>query len=177
MSVLLTPAQITATAKVSQYLVQNDIDNGKLFGSRLDENWGLKLYMERKAIEWMTLINSSDISLRGTSDYLFSLCFKTAKAQKVVNGGGGGTITPITPTISVSPSDFTVDDSTLIPTYGTTVTIPTYIGHNLLFIRGGIAQSINNIGASYYSWDKITGIFTCSPAASLGEQFQLYPFI
>lgn len=119
-----------------------------------------------------------DPTARGVANYLYWLCGKFGlSAQYIITGTGGGSVVPINPGSTPNPTDFVVSNSSLIPDGGNTVTIPTYVGYNLLFVRNNVPQSTINTGTSYYSWNKITGVFVCTPAAVEGELFQLYPFI
>lgn len=175
----LTTAQIIQIAKISQYLSANDIAKGSLFGPRKIPITPQVLYMERKAVEWLYNLDSSDSSLTLTSNYLFSLCRGyNLQAQNILNssggGGGGGSVTPVTPSTAPTPYQFLVDGSSFIANGESSKTITAFIGFNLLFSRGGIPQSTINTESSYYSWNRTTGEFTCSPAATTGELFQLF---
>jgi len=115
---------------------------------------------------------------RGVANYLYWLCGKFAlEGQFIITGTGGGSVVPINPGATPNPIEFEVSGSSFMVNGQSTVTIPTFIGYNLLFVRNNVPQSIINTGASYFSWNKTTGIFTCNPAAVTGELFQLYPFI
>lgn len=122
----------------------------------------------------------------GVSNYLYWLCGKfQLEGQNLIYGIGGGTVLPIpNPNnpggggggSAPSPIEFEVTNATLISDGNSTASIPTFVGYNLLFVRGGITQSNLNLGASYFSWNRTTGQFTCFPAAQEDELFQLYPF-
>ena len=171
----LTIPQIINSAKISQYLAAQDVSRGALFGARVAPQTPLILYTERKSVEYIYDLDPSDTSLVQTSNYLYSLCRGyNLKAQSVT--GTGGTVSPITPPITVSPLQFTVDASgTPFISGQSSATLDSFIGYNLLFARGGIPQSTLNTESTYYSWDKNTGTFTVTPAAVLGELFQIYP--
>lgn len=174
----LSVPDIIAIAKVSQFLAENDNLKGSIFGKRVAPNTGKILYCERKAVEWMYNLDSTDDTLTLTSNYLYSLCRGyNLKAKNIYNQGGGGTITPISPSSAPNPIQFEVASDTAIVTGATSGVITNFIGYNLLFVRGGIPQSTVNQGggSSYYSWDRTTGTLTISPAAVVGELFQLYP--
>jgi len=115
---------------------------------------------------------------RGVANYLYWLCGKFGiEGQYIITGIGGGSVIPINPGSTPNPLDFEVTSISFITNGQSSAAIPTYIGYNLLFVRNNIPQSTVNLGNSYYSWNKTTGTFTCSPAATTGELFQLYPFI
>jgi len=170
----LTVAQIIDVAKISQYLAQNDVLKGNLFSPPMARTTPQILYLERKAVEWMYNIDPANTSLVQTSQYLYSLCRGyNLQAQQI--SGTAGAISPVVPAQIPNPYDFEVTASSLIADGQSTVTLNAFIGFNVLFVRNGIPQSIINTGGSYYSWVKATGVFTISPAAVLGEQFQIYP--
>lgn len=170
----LTVAQIIDIAKISQYLAQNDVQKGSLFSAPVAPMTPQILYLERKAVEWMYNLDPSNTSLVQTSQYLYSLCRGyNLQAQQI--SGTAGTISPVIPSQIPNPYDFEVTASSLIADGQSTVTIPAFIGFNVLLVRNGIPQSTLNLGGSYYSWVKSTGVLTISPAAFLGEQIQIYP--
>lgn len=170
-----TVAQIIDIAKISQYLAAQDVARGSLFGARKIPITPQVLYMERKAVEWMYDLDPTDDTLTLTANYLYSLCRGYNLQASRISGGGGGSISPVTPATAPSPYQFIVAASgNLINTGESTVTITSFIGYNLLFARGGVAQSTINTESSYYSWNKTTGQFTISPAAIVGELFQIY---
>lgn len=170
----LTVAQIIDIAKISQYLALNDVQKGSLFSPRVAPVTPEVLYLERKAVEWMYDLDPGNSSLPQTSAYLYSLCRGyNLQAQQI--SGTAGSISPVQPAQIPNPYDFLVTGSSLIADGQSTVTLSAFIGFNVLFVRNGIPQSTINTGASYFSWVKATGTFTVSPAAVLGEQFQIYP--
>lgn len=168
---------IIEIAKVSEYLSANDIARGALFGPRKIPITPQVLYMERMAVEWMYNIDPNDDTLRLTANYLYSLCRGyNLQARNIVNAGSGGSVSPVSPTAtSPDPLIFNVDDNSAIPTGGSSLTIESFIGFNLQFSRGGIVQSTITSESSYYTWNKNTGEFTCSPAATVTELFILMP--
>lgn len=175
----LSISDIIGVAKISQYLAQNDVQKGSLFGARVAPLTPKVLYVTRKSLEYIYDLDPADSSLRLCANYLYSLCRGyNLKAQGILNGSsGGGTISPINPQTAPNPIQFEVSGSTLITTGATSGTISAFIGYNLLFVRGGVPQSTINQGggSTYYSWDKDLGLLTISPAAQAGELFQLYP--
>ncbi len=171
-----TVPQIILYAEISQYLVQCDIQRKGLYGGGLDLNWAQKLYIIRKNVQWLYDLDPSNETLPATSQYLYALCGKYGlEAQHRVNTGGG--VSPISPSAAPASISFIVDGSTTVPTGGTGVTIPSFIGYNLLFNRNHIPQSLVDDGGTYYSWDKTTGTFGCVGAAVAGELFDLIPYV
>ncbi len=97
----LTTAQIINIAKVSEYLARVDSARGSLFGQRVSPNAAMILYMERKAVEWMYDHDPTNSTLTLTSNYLYSLCRGyNLQGANIVNGGSGGSVSPITPSTS-----------------------------------------------------------------------------
>lgn len=120
----------------------------------------------------------TNTAVRGVANYLYWLCGQFAlEGQYIITGVGGGSVVPINPSATPVPLDFEVTQSSFISEGQSSVSIPNFIGYNLLFVRNNVPQSIIDLGGSYFSWNKTTGFFTCYPAAAAGELFQLYPFI
>lgn len=171
----MTVAQIINIAKISQYLAQVDVANGALYGQRVTPLTPKILFTERTAVEWLYNLDPTNSSLVQTANYLYSLCRGyNLKAQSVT--GGGGSVSPVTPSGSPSPLQFNVAASgTTFISGQSSAVLTSFIGFNLLFARGGIPQSTLNSESSYYTWDKVTGTLTVSPDAVFGELFQIYP--
>jgi len=163
-------------ARISQYLAIDDVEKGKLYDKRIAPLTPQILYTIRKGVEWMYGNYPGNDSLPMTANYLFSLCRGyNLQAQAILGTSTGGSVAPVTPASIPNAYDFVVSGSSLIPTGASSVTIPAYIGWNVLVVRGGIVQSNINTGGSYYSWNKTTGLLTIYPAAYVDEQFQIYP--
>ena len=174
----LSYSDIIGIARISQYLAQDDVNKGSLFGARVSPLTPKVLYVTRKSIEYIYDLDPTDENLRLTTNYLYSLCRGyNLKAQGILSESGGGSVSPVNPETAPSPIQFEVSGSTAIVTGATSGTISSFIGYNLIFVRGGIPQTTVNQGggATYYSWDKDLGLLTVSPAAQAGELFQLYP--
>lgn len=91
-------------AKISQYLVANDILKGSLFGQKLNPDWDIDLYMERKAIEWAYGQSATYEDIYKTTQYVYWLTYKTAKAQRILDTVTGGELAPVQ-----SPDDCCID--------------------------------------------------------------------
>ncbi len=171
----LTTAQVINIAKISQFLASQDVAKGSLFGKRISPQTPSVLYMERSAVEWMYDTDPANSTLQLTCNYLYSLCRGyNLQAQRIT--GSGGSVSPVNPTTAPNPYEFEVSGSSFIATGESTKTITAFSGYNILFVRNNVPQSTVDLGSgSYYSWDKNTKIFTCTPAASAGELFQIYP--
>jgi hypothetical protein len=93
-----TVPQIIDIATVSGYLAQSEVEKGVLFGQRKDPQLPMKIYMEKKAVEWAYDQDSDYEDIKATANYLFSLCGKYAiLANYIVNNSTGGDyVSPIT---------------------------------------------------------------------------------
>jgi hypothetical protein len=117
-------------------------------------------------------------SLRSTANYLYWLCgMFQLQAQNIISGSGGGSVSPNPPSGTLpNPFDYEVTgSSTPLANGESSVVLTTFIGYNIAFNRSNIPQSVVNTGASYYSWNRVTGAFQCFPAAVSGEIFQIIP--
>lgn len=174
-----TIPEIVTWAKLSQPLAA--IGEAKKNNSDRSKNLDLhiELYLTRADVEYEYDQDPNSTNLFAMGNYLLSLCgeYLFIAQQATV---GGGTITPITPSLAPDPYDFDVDASTSFILAGaTSKTFPSsWIGYNMLFVRNHITQSIINDGAStYYSWDRGTATLVLyNGAAITGENFQFYPF-
>lgn len=178
----MTIQQQITYATISQYLSEIYIQKGTMFGSRVDPKLPTTLYMERKAVEYLYNLNSTNTNLPKMGNYLYSLCGQFGLVAQGITVGGGGN-PPIVPTFSPAPIQFVVDASTSYIIEGeTTKVISIYAGFNLLFVRNGIPQSTVDDGVNtYYSWDKPTGTLSLlkngvPDGAVVSELFQLFPF-
>ena len=183
MGTLLTISVIIEVGKVSTYLAANSNSKGALFGKRLaSPNSPVTIMMATDALNWGNT-NPSDTTLRGTANYSLWLDGRYGlDAQYIISGSGGGAVIPVRPGNLPLPIQFVVTASSFMIDGQSTATITSFIGFNLLFTRGGITQSTVNTQPSYYSWDRDTGLFTCTPAAvgvptvpiESAELFQFY---
>lgn len=166
-------------ADVSIGLCANDNSKGALFGKRKTApSSPVTQAIVTDALRWAYeggAVAAAD--LRQMANYLFWLINPyQLTSQNLINGGGGGSVVP-SGASRPEPLDFIVSASSPIPTGASGLTIAAYIGWNLNFDRGGIAQNTTNVGdgSSYYGWDRDTGTFTLSPAAQASELFRLTP--
>lgn len=171
----LTTQQILNIASISEYLSAVDIKKRGLNGGGVPVDLPEKIYRIRKSIAYWYDLDPTDTTLVSTGNYLLALCgLYGLQAQEIVTSAG--TVVPSSSTSAPLPLQFIVAAS------GTTfidgqisVTLPTFIGYNLLFTRGGVAQSTVSSEPSFYSWSRSTGLLTISPQAFTGELFQIYP--
>ncbi len=177
---ILTIEETIEVGNVSIYLAANDNSKGSLFGPRLAAPGSpVTIAMVTDALTWGYNGGAqSSEDVRSMANYLIWLCgMYGQQAQYILLVGGGGSITPINPPVippAPLPYQFFVSGSSFIITGQNSKTITDFIGYNLLFSRGGIPQSTIATEPSWYFWTKETGEFFISPAAVVGELFQIY---
>lgn len=171
----LTTAEKLDIASISEYLSFVDIKKKGNNGGGIDLQLPRKIYAIRKSIAYWYALDSTDDSLTTTSNYLLALCgLYGLEAQGVVTSAG--TVAPSSSSTAPLPLQFIVATSgTTFINGDTSVTLTTFIGYNLLFARGGIAQSTVTTEPTYYTWNRSTGLLTINIAAGTGELFQIYP--
>lgn len=173
-------ATVTNTIKYGDstvFLMANSQAKSALFGNQnLEPKSIIMVALVTDALRWNNEMFPSASTLQGTSNYLLWLCGKfQLQAQSLT---GGGTVIPIPSGGNIAnPLDFLVSLSTPIATGDTSKVFPQFIGYNMIFNRGGIAQAqINDgLGSSYFIWNKVTGLMKIFGAASLGELFSINP--
>jgi hypothetical protein len=161
---------------VSGYLAANAVARGSLFSPALNPKLPLILYMEGKALSWGYEYTADD--LQSVANYVYAMDYQSGYAQRIVDGGGGGAITPVNPGIPPpAPLDFEVSGSSYMGAGAITVSIPSFIGYNVDFFRGGIAQNTTDLGdgSSFYTWGITSGLFSIFGAAQTGELFRIVP--
>lgn len=121
---------------------------------------------------------SENEEMRGVANYLIWLCGRYGMDAKAIGGNPGGSVSPVNPGYgALNPLEFTVDDTSPIVTGGNTITLPQFIGYQLLFVRNGLTQVQYNTGTNtYYYWNPITGKFICYGDANEGDEFSLRPY-
>jgi hypothetical protein len=166
---------IISNAKASQAFARIGEAKRRAFqqGS-IEDRLDIKLRMERQSLEYAYAQDPTDDETFMIGQWVLALCgiywFQALNAS-----GGGGSITPVTPGGLPEALEFEVGAATPIITGGTALTIPEFVGFNLIFVRGSITQSMLSSQPTYFTWDRSTGDFSCSPAAAATELFQFYP--
>jgi len=161
-------------------LCANDNAKGVLWGKRLTApSSPITQSIVNDALRWAYEGGAvSATEQRQMANYLWWLInpYGLAAEYIISNTSGGGSVVP-TPSTRPLPLDFIVSSTSAVPTGSTGISIPAYAGWNLNFSRGGIEQNTTDVGdgSSFYSWDRNTAIFSCSPAAQAGELFRLSP--
>lgn len=179
-----TIARVLEIAPVGCYLAANYREKGKLFnyGRPSSINQSHLIYAIYKVLNTAYTNDPTRDGLQEVSDYLYELLQKFAfRAAQIVDGGGGGQVTPITPegaNTMPNPLDFIVNSTdTPILAGESSIFIPQFVGWDIGFNRGGQPQYTTNPGdgTTYYYWNKLTGLFTMYTAANLGEQLRIFP--
>jgi hypothetical protein len=177
-----TIPEIITWAKICQPLAA--IGEAKKRASDRSRNVDLhiELYNTRRDVEYEYAQDQSSSNLFQMGNYLLALCgvyLFQAQATTI----GGGSVTPVTPGLAPNPYDFAVSSDSFIVTGASSKTFPSsWIGYQILFIRGHVTQSTVNEGSTYYAWDSGTATLTLLPAGSggqaiSGEVFQIYPVV
>lgn len=173
-----TIAEDIIIGKVSTSLASNYNAKQALFSPALaDPTSPVTIQMVTNALDWGYSGGAqTNESLRSVANYLIWLCGKFGLQARNLIGIGGASVTPIIPG-SLRPSrlDFIVSSTSPLPSGSTGGTFASFIGYNLDFIRGGVSQSTVTTEASYFTWDKTNGLFTCSPALVDTELVALIP--
>ena len=140
-------------AKVCQVLATRDIERGK----EKDRMYPRKLYIARKAVEWLNTNNSADTTLKGKWGYMVAMCGKyVSEAKGILSLGATG----------VNVSAVYGNGSVLMP-YPINITISSggvYTVTNLAWV--GLTQ-VNTVvinGVNYqsgvgFSFNSATGTF------------------
>jgi hypothetical protein len=182
MAALLSISKIIELGRVSTYLAANYVSRGYLFGGTIIRpTLPVQIAFVTDALEWGNDGGAQTAdSVRSTANYLYWLCGKfQLDAQFIIDGDGGGRLTPLTPGATLPyPLDFIVDDSTFIVTGQDSTTIAQFIGYNVEFDRNGQPQYTTDPidGSTYFSWNRITGEFRLlNGAAQADERFRIVP--
>jgi hypothetical protein len=176
MATLLTIPVIISVGDVSIYLSDTDNAKGALFGRRLSSpKSSVEIAMATDSLRWGYEGNPAASTLRETANYCLWLYGKYGQqAQYIISGTGGGSVIPIPGGNLPLPIQFIVSSSSYMVTGQSSKTISSFVGFNLLFARGSQSQSTINTEPTWYSWDRDTAAFTCTPAAQEGELYQFY---
>lgn len=167
-------------AKVTTYLSANNVAKGGLYSARLYPEMPRLVYMEMRSLEWAYKQSVTFEHIELVANYVYALCggFNADAETILKNNLDMGTITTPTQTVKPQKIEFTVSSTSLIPIDGNTLTLPIeYKDHNIIFVRNGRTESENNSGATYYTWNPVTLIFTCVGDAVADEEFQIIPVL
>ena len=177
-----TIARILELAPVCSYLANNDKAKGSLFKSGTPKNiknQATLIYIYWKILDKIYTLDPTYPGLQAPANYLYELEQKWAfKAANIVDGGGGGSIAPITPTVKPTRIEFYGSPTSFIPENETTVQLPiSWDGWNVEVDRGNIPQSTLNTEPSYFSYDEDTRVLVLTPAVNTGELIAIIPSV
>ena len=83
-----TIAEKIEIAKISEYIVGNDIQKRQLYGGGTDLQLPNKIYNIRKSVEYIYGIDPSNDTLEQTSNYMLALCVPyNLEAAYIMNNG------------------------------------------------------------------------------------------
>lgn len=171
-----TTADILANAPIACVLAQNDIDKGLAYQPRLDPQLAAKIYATYFVIKKIYDIDPNYDGIYECCLYLWELMGRWG-IQAQAYTGGGGSVAPPTYVTTLYPLEFVVSLSSRIPIGGSSVYLPEFRGYNLVFNRNNQPQTMVDNGGSYYTWDKISGLFACIGVANQDELFSITPVI
>ncbi len=184
-----TISETITYGRISTYLVGNNNSNGNLFGGRLSAPGSMvSIAMITDALAWGQNSQSTQ-NVRSMANYLIWLIGMFGQqAQVISGGGGGGHIIPPPPTSLPQPIDWRVSGTASatapLATGETSVVLdgtggmPDLRGYNVDFFRNNTIQHTTDAGdgSTYYSWNRISGLFTLiNGAAQSTELMRISP--
>lgn len=182
---MMTIQNILNIADASCIYTSNEISGGNRQGGLIDLKLPALTYALRQGLEWLYDLDPANEDLTPIGNYLFSILKFAAKAENSIVGGGSvPSVSPSSPL--AEPIDWIVSGtaSAIAPlangdatvTFDGTGGMPDLRGYNIQFARGGATQYTTNPGdgTTYFSWNRSTGVFSVSQAASTGEQMRIY---
>jgi hypothetical protein len=194
-----TIARILELAPTSCMLAENQRFKKAMFNAtpKSSDHQGTLIYIYWKILNTIYELDNAYPGLEAPARYLYELEMKYAfRAARIVDGGGGGTVAPVTPSgtgSNINDLDWLVSGSSsqLAPlangdfavTFDGTGGMLDLRGFNINFFRGGVTQNTTPLGdgSSYYYWNKITGLFQllgaapANGAAQEGELMRISP--
>lgn len=156
---IATTQQAIDRGRISTYLSANYTANGSIFGARLAPTSPVTIAIVTDALDWGNSGGAQTAqSIRETSNYLVWLTgFFGQEAQAIIDGGGGGSVIPVTPGGDV-PTPITISGSDFANT--TDWEYAPYAGKNVTVFSNGIARYLTYLS----EWEYIsTGIRITMP--------------
>lgn len=177
-----TIARILELAPVCSYLANNEKAKGNLFKGTTPKNiknQATLIYIYWKILNKIYTLDPTYPGLQAPANYLFELEQRWAfKAASIVDGGGGGQIAPITPTVRPSRIEFEGSPTTFIPEGETTVQLPiSWAGWDVELERSNVPQSTLSTQPMYFTYVISTRILTLSVAVQPGELIAIIPSV
>lgn len=169
--------QAVIRGQVSTYLAANYNSRGTLFGGTKAPVSATSIAMVTDALDWgLSGGAQTPESLRSTANYLIWLCNKWGQqAQNITQGAGGGSVVPGGGSSIPDRIDFIVSAYSFLPTGTTAANLLNFVGYGLEMIRGGISQSTITTEPSNFTYNRLSGGFTCTPALQEDELIALIP--
>jgi hypothetical protein len=184
-----TTDDIIQWGKISQPLsILNETKKKAISGASVDKDHHIKLYVERKSVEWYNSQDTVDLDiLYQISNWLFALEGIWGIKAQFIDGGSGGIVAPVTsaPTTLPDPLDWIVTSiasgTSPLSNGQSTVTLdgtngmPNLRGFNIEFTRNNLVQNTTppGDGSSYYSWNRVTGEFVAIPGVVTDERLRI----
>jgi len=182
-----TAQQIIDIANASCVYASNELSGGARHGGLVDEQLPSLTYLIRQGYEWLYELSPSDEDLDTIGNYLIAISKFALKAENEITGGGS--VTPITPNPALpQPIDWRVSGTaTALAPLATgessvvldgTGGMPDLRGYNVDFFRNNTIQHTTDAGdgSTYYSWNRISGLFTLiNGAAQSTELMRISP--
>ena len=173
MPTIPTIPQIIELGEIATYKAFNYVADSVLWGSRTVKTPDpVMVALITDALAWEYEISPANPNLRQVANFnLWVYGFFQVQAQAA---SGGGTVIPINPSLTMpNPIEFVVSDTSPIVTGGNTLSLPNFIGYNIIFNRNNTSQTQINTGGQYFLWDKISGVFQCFGDAAQDELFSI----
>lgn len=140
-------------------------------GSRSDPDLHMKIYIERKSLEWQYDQDPTDADgiLFGQGNYVYALLFPYLFEVQQSTGGGGTPVPPITPPVAVinvypiyiTSSDFGSD--------GVSYDNANIVGDNLIIFPNELSQGWLGAGPTSFSYSA-TGLIINIPGFDANTQ-------
>jgi hypothetical protein len=161
---LKTIPEILDIARISQVLSANNVAGDTSgFGNAPDKSIHAKIYMERKAVEFLYEFSPSSEYTRAAADYLYAMCFPFNKeAEKIIENKQQA------PPVVTGPSDLTVADG---ETASFTIAVTSALSYTIQWYRDGVL--IPGATSLTYSFTATTGdnaaVFTAQVINAAGS--------
>jgi hypothetical protein len=169
-----TVSEILFLFPPAQYLAANDIASKGLYSGGIPGNLPRKIYMIGKSVKRVFDTNPADPTLTKTANHLYDL-LGVYGVQAQAKSGSPGNIASVTPVVSASPKYFIVSGTSFLSTGESSKLIPEFRGFGLILTRNGVPQTTVITEPTYFSWDSVNYLFTCTPAVADGELIGLIP--
>lgn len=171
-----TVPDILLWARISQALAGiGEAKKQYTTGETIDLDLDMKISLTRKDVIYAYEQDPTSDETYQQANFLYALCFPYMLQAQFLDGGSGGSVTPVTPSSRPSPLYFIVADGTFLENGDTSKSIPDFLNYGLIFTRGGVPQSTVVTEPSYFTWNPLTAEFTCSPSIMTGELIGLIP--